>query len=743
MRIHEFAKELGIGCSDLFDLIEKAGFSVKRNVSASVSDEVVRRVKELLKAGKAASKAKEKEKPSMEKEAKSVKPRKRRKSSAIVFKLARELGATSAALIEKLNSIGITGKRANSGLSEEEVARIKQELFRKKEEAKPVPKKEGKKEEAEEFQVPEKKEGKKEEPKNVIKIDASITVGTLAQKLGMSAGELIKKLLKQGIITTINQRLDLEIASLVVQEEGFEPEIVDLYKDKIESEDDRDFSRAVPRPPIVTVMGHVDHGKTTLLDFIRKTHVAKKEHGNITQHIGAYQIKHRDSVITFLDTPGHEAFTAMRLRGAQVTDIVVLVVDAVDGVMPQTSEAISHARLAGVEIIVAINKIDLPAANIERVKQQLARENLIPEDWGGKTIVVPISAKTGEGVEDLLDMIVLAAELKHLKADPACRARGVVLEAKLDPRRGALATVLVTEGTLRLGNPFICGYTGGKVRALYVEGGRMERSVPPGTPVEVMGFSSVPEVGDNFVVVESEAITRNVIESRRRVQEDKKLREMPQKQNDEKAVNMILKADVGGSLEAIKDALSKLSNPEVKLNIVHSACGGLNKSDILLAQASGSMIVAFNVKGSDKVLASAQQLGVDVRTYTVIYNLLDDVKKALEGRLAPAYKEISLGKAEVRKVFNVSKIGTIAGCIVTSGKITASAKVRLLRDNNIVYTGKISSLKRFQDSVSEVAEGIECGILLEKFNDIKPGDIIEAWRLEKLQRSLEDATKQE
>ncbi|MCD6413725.1 MAG: translation initiation factor IF-2 [Elusimicrobia bacterium] len=740
MRIHELAKRLNVECVEIFDLIEKAGLKVKRNVSAGLDKEEVARVEALFKGKSPVAVAPKEEK----KESPAKKSAKRRKKSeAIVFKLARELGATSAALIEKLESIGITGKKPNSGLTSEEVEKIKQELFRKKShhpaavEAKKEKEKPAKEEEKGQ------KEEKEEPKKNVIKIDASVTVGALAQKLGMTAGELIKKLLKQGIITTINQRLDLEIASLIIQEEGFEPEIVDLYKDKIESVDDRDSSRAVPRPPVVTVMGHVDHGKTTLLDFIRKSHIVKKEHGNITQHIGAYQIKHKDSVVTFLDTPGHEAFTAMRLRGAQVTDIVVLVVDAVDGVMPQTSEAISHARLAGVEIIVAINKIDLPAANIEKVKQQLAGEHLVPEDWGGKTIVVPISAKTGEGVDDLLDMIVLQAEMMHLKADPACRARGVVLEAKLDPRRGALATVLVTEGTLKIGDPFVCGFTGGKVRALYIEGGRMSRSVSPGTPVEVMGFSSVAEVGDSFVVVASEALTRKVVESRRQIQESMKMRDAAQKQKDEKALNIILKADVGGSAEAIKDALSKLSNPEVKLNIVHSACGGLNKSDVLLAQASGSMIVAFNVKGEDKVLAHAQQLGVDVRTYTVIYNLIDDIKKALEGRLAPAYKEIFLGRAEVKKIFNVSKVGTIAGCIVTAGKIAASARVRLLRDNAIVYTGKINSLKRFQDSVSVVSEGMECGILLEKFNDLKPADIIEAYQMEKIQRSLEDAAGQE
>ncbi|PKN00065.1 MAG: translation initiation factor IF-2 [Elusimicrobia bacterium HGW-Elusimicrobia-2] len=670
-------------------------------------------------------------------------PRKRSRTQyeTFVHILSQEMGCTSKTFIEKIKNLGITGKKPSSGLTAEEVQKIKEKFLGTKPPVEPEIKKE---EETVTPPVPPPppKPVKPAPPKKTVKIDVTTTVGALAEKLDMSAVALIKKLLKQGMVTTINQRLDTETASLIIHEEGFEPEVVDIYKDEVKKSDDRDMSRAVTRPPVITVMGHVAHGKTSLLDYIRKSHVVQKEFGNITQHMGAYQIKHGDHTMTFLDTPGHEAFTAMRMRGTQVTDVVVLVVAADDGIMPQTREAISHAKLGAVPIIVAVNKIDLPTANLENTKQQLANENLLPEDWGGKTIVVPISAKTGEGVKELLDMIQLQTEMMDLKADRMCRARGVVLEASMDPRRGPLATVLISDGVLKVGESFICGFSGGKVRAIHLEGGGNIRDVFPGTPVEVMGFTTLPEVGDEFSVISNAGLSRDILSSRRRVQDDMKFsaQALYSGGSDEtKTVKIILKSDVQGSLEAIKDSLSKLDSSEVRLQIVHAACGGINQSDILLAQASGSIIIGFNVKGSDKVEADAQEKCVEIRVYTVIYKLLEDLKKALEGKLTPIYNEAPIGRAEVLKTYSISRIGTVAGCIVTKGKLKQKAKARLVRDDKIIYTGSLASLRRFKDEASEVVEGMECGITLDRYNDLKPADIIEAYELEKVARVLGDA----
>ncbi|MFH1352946.1 MAG: translation initiation factor IF-2 [bacterium] len=755
-RVSELAHEIGITSKDLMEQLAKNKIKVKQPSSGLTSAQVAVVKKALAPSGKkiktqaAVKKKPDPTKKISEKEPEKIKaapstapvskaPRKTSKYAAVVYVFAKELGVTSGTLIEKITGFGIMGKKPNSGLTEEEVKKIKTEFFAVKTKETAV----ARKKEKEIEEKPSEPVPKPEPPppsRKVIKLDVTTTIANLADKLGLSSGELIKKLLKQGIITTINQRLDLETASLIVQEEGFEPEVVDIYKDEIEKSDDRDASRARLRSPIVTVMGHVDHGKTSLLDYIRKSHIIQKESGSITQHIGAYQIKHKNSLITFIDTPGHEAFTAMRLRGAQVTDIVVLVIAADDGIMPQTQEAISHARLAGVPIIAAVNKMDLPHANLDKVKQQLSRENLLPEDWGGKTVVVPISAKTGLGVNDLLDIIELQAEMMQIKVDTECRARGVVLDAQLDTRRGPVATILVTAGSLKIGNPFICGFSGGKVRAMHLEGGKMARDVLPGTPVEVMGFTDLPEAGDEFFVIENENLSRNILASRKRIREAMKLKPASTenvKEDDKNTVKIILKTDVIGSLEAIKDALSKLSNPEVHLNVVHAACGGINKSDVLLAQASKSMIVGFNVRGDVKATSEANEKGVEIRTYTVIYQLMDDIKKALEGKLTPTYKEVHLGRAEVRKIFNISRLGTVAGCIATDGKILRSSRVRIIRDNKIIYTGKLSSLKRFQDDVSEVLDGQECGIMAENYNDIKPADIFEAYELQKIARDLD------
>jgi len=746
MRVRDLAKELGISSKELIAQLEEIGIKGKKAPSGLSEEELEKFYS--LKKGKEAKKEKGKSHEVPQKDVKkTTKTTKKKKDKVItVSKLAKELGAESKVVIEEIKKAGFGSKRANSGLTQEEADRIR-DIFlhppEQKEEAREEEKKPAEKKE--EIKEKKAKEEKKTEetapPKNVIKIDVTTTVGELAEKMGLKPSLLIKKLLKQGIVATINQRLDLEVASLIAQEEGFEPQIVDIYEDEIEKEDDRDLNRARPRPPIVTVMGHVDHGKTSLLDYIRKSHIAQKEAGAITQHIGAYQIEHKGSKITFIDTPGHEAFTTMRLRGAQVTDIVVLVVAADDGIMPQTREAISHARLAGVPIIVAINKVDLPQANIENVKQQLTSENLISEEWGGKTIMIPVSAKTGQGIDDLLDMIVLQAELNEIKADYECRARGVVLEATLDKRRGPVATVIILEGKLKIGQPFICGFTGGKVRALQKDDGSFTREALPGTPVEILGFSDLPQAGDEFRVIENERQLKDIIESRRKI-----LSEMRQKAqapsggiaDDEKCLRLIIKADVSGTLEAIKDALSKLSHPEVSVRIVHAGVGIINKSDVLLAEASKSMIIGFNVKVDPQAETQASQSFVEIRSYNVIYHLIEDIKKALEGKLTPIYKEEKIGEAEVLQIFNVSKIGTIAGCIVKQGKIKNQAPAQLVRDGRIVYKGEIASLRRFKDDVSEVQEGIECGILLKNFRDIKPGDVIEVFKKEKIARALDE-----
>jgi len=762
-RISELAKKLGIPSKEL---IKKLGKKGKTASSGLTTADVEKLTKAFSTAKKAVSKkkvtktkAKTKAKKPVAKESakapvtkktgeqaitdKARKKRSRSKYETFIHIFSKEMGVDSKTFIDKIKTLGITGKKANSGLTADEVSKIKAEFLgpkpkHKKDEAREDEQKKIHPDEAQAEEVPE---AAPVAPRKTIKIDITTTVGSLAEKLDMSAVALIKKLIKQGIITTINQRLDIETASLIIQEEGCEPEVVDIYRDEIKKSDDRDMSRAVPRPPVITVMGHVDHGKTSLLDYIRKSHVAQKEFGNITQHIGAYQIKHGEHSMTFLDTPGHEAFTAMRMRGTQVTDVVVLVVAADDGIMPQTREAISHAKLGGVPVIVAVNKMDLPAANLENTKQQLANENLLPEDWGGKTIVVPISAKTGDGVKDLLDMIQLQTEMMDLKADQQCRARGVVLEAALDSRRGPVATVLITDGILKVGESFISGFAGGKVRAIHLESGGNVRDVFPGTPVEIMGFSALPEVGDEFSVISNAGLSREMLSSRKKIKDDMKFSAQPLSGggDDAQSVKIILKSDVQGSLEAIKDSLAKLDNTEVRLQIVHAACGGINQSDILLAQASGSIIIGFNVKGSDKVESDAQEKCVEIRIYTVIYKLLEDLKKALEGKLTPVYNEAPIGRAEVLKTYTISKIGTVAGCVVTKGKLKQNARVRLVRDDKIIYTGGLATLRRFKDDAAEVIEGMECGITLEKYNDLKPADVIDAYELEKIARVLGDA----
>ncbi|WP_027718245.1 translation initiation factor IF-2 [Desulfovirgula thermocuniculi] len=605
-------------------------------------------------------------------------------------------------------------------------------------------------------QVVQKKKAAPDEPapqqvaeKKPIVIGESVTVKELAEKMKKSPAEVIKKLLMLGVVATINQEIDADTAGVVAAEFGFEVEVKvepDIEAQLLQ-EPEEDPSALVPRPCVVTVMGHVDHGKTSLLDAIRQTNVTATEAGGITQHIGAYQVEHNGKKITFLDTPGHEAFTAMRARGAKVTDIAVLVVAADDGVMPQTVEAINHARAAGVPIIVAINKIDKPNANPERVKQQLTEYGLVAEEWGGDTVMVPVSAKTRQGLEDLLEMILLVAEMQELKANPNRPARGTVIEARLDKGRGPVATVLVQNGTLEVGDNLVAGTTWARVRAMLDHKGRRVKKASPSMPVEVLGFAEVPQAGDQFFVVPDEKTARQIAEkraSRKREEEfraaaprvslDDLFRQI--KEGQVKELRIIIKADVQGSAEALKQALERLSTEEVKVSIIHQGVGAITETDIMLASASNAIIIGFNVRPDVNARRVAEREKVDIRLYRVIYEAIDDVKKAMSGLLEPEYREVFLGRAEVRKIFKISKVGTVAGCYVTEGKITRDAGVRLLRDGKVVYEGRLASLKRFKDDVREVAQGYECGLSLEKYNEIQEGDIIEAYTMEAVKREL-------
>lgn len=577
-----------------------------------------------------------------------------------------------------------------------------------------------------------------------VEIGEQITVKELAQRLGMPAAQVIKTLIQLGVMAGVNQSLDRETAALVAQDLGAEVKLKEVRDVLKELEDAPDAEKDLkPRPPVVTIMGHVDHGKTTLLDAIRESRVAAGEAGGITQHIGAYQVETRGKRITFLDTPGHAAFTAMRARGAQVTDIAILVVAADDGVMPQTVEALNHAKAAGVPIIVAVNKMDKPGANPDRIKQQLAEHGLIPEDWGGDTIYVPISALRKTGLDDLLEMILLVAEMRELKANPDRSARGRVIEAQLDRSRGPVATVLVEKGTLRTGDIVVAGAAFGKVRALVNEHGKRVSKAGPSTPVQMLGLNEVPSPGDELIAVHDEKIAREVAENRREKQrmEERQSTE-PRvtlenlldkiREGETRQLNVVLKTDVQGSLEAVRNALTALSTGETRVNIIHAGVGGITETDVNLADASGAFIVGFNVRPDQTGAKAAERTGVDIRLYQVIYDLLEDVKKALKGLLAPKLEESVLGRAEVRQTFHVPKVGMVAGCFVTSGRIVRGAQVRVLRDSRVVYDGRIESLKRFKDDVREVSEGYECGIGIEKFNDIKEGDVIEAYTMQEV-----------
>lgn len=579
-------------------------------------------------------------------------------------------------------------------------------------------------------------------PQIVVKIPDEIVVSDLAAMLKMTAAEVVKKLFSLGVMATVNQVIDYDTAAIVATELGAkaEKEVVVTIEDRIIDDSDDSAEDLSPRDPVVVVMGHVDHGKTSLLDAIRHTDVTATEAGGITQHIGAYRVDLNGQKITFLDTPGHAAFTSMRARGAQATDIAVLVVAADDGIMPQTIEAINHAKAAGVDIIVAINKMDKPGATTDRIMQQLTEYDLIPEEWGGDTICVPVSALTKMNIDKLLESILLVAEMKELKANPNRAAKGIVIEARLDRNRGPIATLLVQNGTLHSGDIIVAGTSVGRVRVMVDDKGRKVKEAGPSVPVEIMGLAEAPQAGDAFDAVSDERLARELVEQRKQKQKEEQFKSFEKvtlenlfsslKEGELKELNIIVKADVQGSVEAVKQSLEKLSNDEVRVKIIHGGVGAINESDVMLANASNAIIVGFNVRPDPVAAQNAERDGVDIRCYRIIYDCIDEIEAAIKGMLAPKFREVQQGRAEVRQVVKISSVGNIAGCYVLSGKVTRNSKIRVVRDGIVITEDEISSLRRFKDDVKEVAQNFECGIGLAKFNDIKEGDIFEAFTIE-------------
>jgi translation initiation factor IF-2 len=695
-----------------------------------------------------------------------------------IHELAKELGTKSKDLVEALAQMGYEGLTASSSVPDEAVPRLRASGGNAVPAGRPKvvteeplpPRRRAKKAEAaapvvEEAAEPEAAgdggatpaeappdapaEAAPETARAVLKVPRGVTVKELADRLGTQPTDLIKKMLELGEMVTITQSLSDEAVALLAQQYGLEPEIVapDEEEEEEEEEEEVDPARLRPRPPVVTVMGHVDHGKTLLLDTIRQTDVVSGEAGGITQHIGAYQVHQNGNVVTFIDTPGHEAFTAMRARGAQVTDIAVLVVAADDGVMPQTVEAIDHARAAGVPIVVAVNKVDKPEADPMRVRQQLAEQGIQTSEWGGDFEFVDVSAKTGQNLDRLLETILVVAELQELKADPEALPRGVTIEAHLDRGRGPVATVLVQRGTLRVGDAIVCGTAHGRVRAMLDEHGQPLDEAPPGRPVAVLGWSKVPEAGDEIRVVPDEKEARHLAQEREaRIRAAELVAARPAirledvmaavREGETAELNVILKADAQGSVEAMAEALEKLSTDEVAVRILRRGVGAVTENDVNLAQASEAIVIGFNVRPDQGARDLAEREGVDVRLYRVIYQAVDDVKQALSGLLAPEEQEVELGRAEVRATFRVPRLGLVAGCYVTQGGITRGARIRLVRDGTVVYDGRVASLRRFKDDVREVQEGFECGIGLENFQDVKEGDVLESYEVREVPRSL-------
>ncbi len=692
-----------------------------------------------------------------------------------VHELAKELGVASKELLAALKEMGVDGLTASSSVPDQAVPRLRASG------GKAVP--EAKIKEAVEEPLPRPRPRKKAETPPPLEPTAAVaeaaqpeaavavaeppappepagpslpalrlvhgsTPQDVADKVGRSVAEIVKTLFTLGEMATASQSLSDEALTLLTSELGYEAEIVGVDEEE-EAEEEVDESRLEPRAPVVTIMGHVDHGKTLLLDAIREAEVVAGEAGGITQHIGAYQVHQNGKLVTFLDTPGHEAFTAMRARGAKVTDLAVIVVAADDGVMPQTVEAIDHARAAGVPILIAVNKIDKPDAQPDRVRNELASQGLTPEDWGGETIFCDVSAKTKEGLDNLLEMIVLAAELEELKANPRAAASGVVIESHLDPGRGPIATVLIQRGTLHVGDALVAGANWGKVRAMLDFTGARLNEAHPGNPVEVLGLDGVCEAGERVEAVENERRVRQLAQQRgQRLKAESLARQQARKislqevfskgtEGELKELNIVLKADVSGSLEALQDEIAKVPQEQIVVDVIHAAPGGITESDVMLAAASDAIIIGFNVRPLAEARRAAEREGVEIRTYSVIYKVTEDLRAAMEGMLEPEEVEEALGQAEIKELFRASRIGTIAGCLVTDGKITRTAQVRLVREGTIVWTGRIGSLRRFKDNVQEVEEGLECGVVLDGYQDVKVGDVLELFETKQVEQTLE------
>ncbi len=760
-RVHELGKDINLTSKVLIELLEKYGITVKNHMTtleldqtdvvltallnkyddgSSIEDYYTKLHMEQEQAKPKAKKTKGEEAPVeeapaeveiIEEEIGEIEIRKDNKQKVVDTRHNTvDLDKLDTEKIEKLVDIDI-----------EEKAEKKQKIKKNAQPSKKLDKKA--EQQAAKENKKAKEEAKKEEPQ-VVEVPDEISVGDFAAKLKLSPTAVVKKLFEIGIMAAVSQTIDYDTAALIGADLGFE-----ITKEVIVTDEDRLFNDVEdaeedlePRSPVVVVMGHVDHGKTSLLDAIRNTNVTAREAGGITQHIGAYRVRIRDKKITFLDTPGHEAFTTMRMRGAQVTDVAILVVAADDGIMPQTVEAINHAKAAGVTIIVAINKMDKEGANPDRIKQELMEYELVPEEWGGDTICVNISAKFNQNIDELLEMVTLVADMKELKANPNRRAKGTVIEAQLDKGRGPVATVLVQNGTLKQGDIVVAGTATGRVRAMVDDRGNQVKKAGPSVPVEIIGLSEVPEGGDILYAVDDERKAKAVVEKRKeKIKEDSiKSRAAVSldalfdqiKQGEVKDLNIIVKADVQGSVEAVKQSLTKLSNEEVRVCCIHGGVGGVTESDVMLAAASNAIIVGFNVRPDNGALASAKQNDVDIRLYRVIYHAIEEIEAAMKGMLAPKFRENLLGHAEVRNTFKVSGVGTIAGGYVLDGKISRNSQVRIVRDGIIVHEGVLSSLKRFKDDVKEVATGYECGIGIENFNDIKEGDRIESFVMEEI-----------
>lgn len=671
-----------------------------------------------------------------------------------VYELAKELRVPSKVLINVLmDEFGVEVKNHMSVIEDEDAALIKELLAGSEANSELVAEYEAELAEEVNNAAKKKKKRKKgseddnlEQDVEVIEIGKTITVKELAEKLNKPVNDVIKTLIFTGVMAAINQEIDFETAEKVA--EKYEVAVYEKEEEntleEFEEETDVEEENLAKRPPIITVMGHVDHGKTSLLDAIRKSKVTSTEAGGITQHIGAYTVEVNGETLTFLDTPGHEAFTAMRARGAQITDVVILVVAADDGIMPQTVEAINHCKAANVPMIVAINKMDREGANPDRVKQELTEHGLVVEDWGGDIIAVPVSAKTRENIDTLLEMVLLTSEMQELKADAGRKAKGTVVEAKLDKGRGAVATLLVQNGTLHMGDSIIVGSTYGRIRAMFDDSGKKIKSAGPSIPVEVLGLSEVPAAGDRFTVVKDEKTARNMAEARKeKIRQESfatshrvSLEDLYSqiKEGSVKELSVIVKADVQGSVEAIKASLEKLSTDDVKVRVIHGAVGAISETDITLAAASNAIVIGFNVRPDNNAVAASERDGVEVKTYRVIYDAIEDIKSAMIGMLDPEYKEVVLGTAEIRATYKISNVGTIAGGYVLTGKLVRNADVRVIREGIVIFESKLASLKRFKDDVKEVNSGYECGFSVEKFNDIKEGDIIEAYTMEAVQR---------